>query len=90
MQCVLGRCHSLVELFHWSWKNARNLREKQQLLGLPEHKIMGDVVTCWGSTFEMISCIVEQQQALSAVLAEDQKNWHRMINDNELSVLETI
>ena len=90
VQRALGRCHSLVELFHRSWKKARDLREKQQLLGLPEHKIMGDVVTRWGSTFEMISRILEQQQALSAVLAEDRKNWHRMINDNELSVLETV
>ena len=51
---------------------------------------MGDVVTRWGSTFDMISRILEQQQALSAVLAEDRKNWHRMINDTELSVLETV
>ena len=90
MQRALRRCHSLFELFHRSWKKARDLREKQQLLGLPEHKVMGDVVTRWGSNFEMISRILEQQQALSAVLAEDRKNWHRMMNDNELSVLETV
>ena len=35
VQRALGRCHSLVELFHRSWKKARDLREKQQLLGLP-------------------------------------------------------
>ena len=51
---------------------------------------MGDVVTRWGLTFGMISRILEQQQALSAVLAEDRKNWHRMINDTDLSVLETV
>ena len=51
---------------------------------------MGDVVTRWGSIFDMISRILEQQQALSAVLAEDKKNWHRMINDTDLSVLETV
>ena len=38
----------------------------------------------------MIARILEQQQALSVVLAEDRKNLHRMINDNELSVLETV
>ena len=80
----------MVELFHRSWKKARDLREKQQTLGLPEHKIMGDVVTRWGSTYLMISRILDQQQALSAVLAEDQKNWHRMPTDSELSILETI
>ena len=36
------------------------------------------------------TCMLEQQQALSAVLAEDRKKSHRMINDNELSVLETL
>ena len=66
VQHALGWCHSLVELFHQSWKKARDLREKQQLLGLPEHKIVSDVVTRWGSTFEMISRMLEQQQALSA------------------------
>ena len=87
---ALGRCHSLVELFHLSWKKARDLREKQRTLGLPEHKIMGNVVTQWGSTYLMISRILDQQEALSAVLAEDRKNWHRMPTDSELSILETI
>ena len=38
----------------------------------------------------MISRILEQQQALSAVLAEDRKKWHRMPTDTGLSVLETV
>lgn len=52
---AIGRCHSLVELFHRSWKKTRDLRQKQDELGLPQHKIMGDVVTRWGSTYEMIA-----------------------------------
>lgn len=77
VQRAIGRCDSLVELFHRSWKKSRDLREKQHILGLPQHNLTGDVVTRWGSTFDMISRILEQQQALSAVLAEDRKNWHR-------------
>lgn len=90
VQRAIGRCDSLVELFHRSWKKSRDLREKQHILGLPQHNLTGDVVTRWGSTFDMISRILEQQQALSAVLAEDRKNWHRMINDTDLSILETV
>ena len=51
---------------------------------------MGDVATRWGSTYEMVYRIVEQQQALSSVLAEDRKNWYKMPTDMEFSVLETI
>ena len=87
---AIGRCHSLVELFHRSWKKARDLRQKQEELGLPQHKIMGDVVKCWGSTYEMLKRIIEQQQAISAVLAGDRKNWHRMPTDSEWSTLENV
>ena len=70
---ALAHCPPLMKLFHYSWKKARDLHETQQSLGLPEHKILGDVVTRWGSTYLMISRILEQQQALSAVVAEVQK-----------------
>ena len=42
------------------------------------------------TTYEIVSCIVEQQQAPSAVLAEDRKNWHKMPLDAEFLVLEKI
>ena len=48
---------------------------------------LGDVVTRWSLTYLIIFRILEQQQALSAVPAEDRKNWHRMPTDPELSVL---
>ena len=38
----------------------------------------------------MIDRILEQQQAVSAVLANDRKNWHHMPTDQEVSVLETV
>ena len=47
------------------------MREKQESLGLPKHKLIGDVATRWGSTYAMTSCVIEQQQVVSAVLAED-------------------
>lgn len=81
---ALARCHSLVELFHRSWKKTRDLREKQRQLDLPQHKIMGDVSTRWGSTFSMISRILEQQQAISAVIADERKYWHKMMLNLQL------
>ena len=38
----------------------------------------------------MIDRILEQQQAISAVLANDRKNWHHMPTDQEFSVLKTV
>ena len=70
---VIARCHSLEELFHRSYKKMQYLRQKQEELDLPQHKIVGDVVTRWGSTYDMITRILEQQQAISSVLAEDRK-----------------
>ena len=68
----------------------KHLREKQVHLGIDQHKLISDVVTRWGSTYQMIERILEQQKAISAVLAEDRKNWHHMPTDQEFSVLETV
>ena len=38
----------------------------------------------------MISRIIEQQQAISAVLAEDCKNWHKLLTDEEFKVVEAL
>ena len=59
-------------------------------MGLPEHKLIGDVATRWGSTYHMVSRVVEQQQAICAVLASDRKNWHRMPSASEFSILEAV
>ena len=66
VQQAIRRCHSLIELFSRSWKKTRDLRLKQEQLGLPKHKLITDVSTQWGSTYMMVSQIVEQQQAICA------------------------
>ena len=70
VQRALGRCRTLVCAFSRSWKKQRNLRAKQALLGLKEQKLIGDVDTRWGSIYDMVKRILQQQQAVSAVLAE--------------------
>ena len=69
-----------------------DLRLKQELLNPSQHKLTASVATRWGATYDMVSrtCIVEQQQAINAVLAEDRKNWYRMLSDSTFSVLETV
>ena len=38
----------------------------------------------------MIERILEQQQAIAAVLAEDCKYWHKMPTESEFSTLEAV
>ncbi|KAK6175043.1 hypothetical protein SNE40_013584 [Patella caerulea] len=39
-----------VDTFTRSWKKSRNLMVKQKELNFPEHKLIHDVATRWGST----------------------------------------
>lgn len=87
---AITRCHSLVEAFSRSWKKYRDHHQKQADPGLKQHKLLADVVTRWGSMYKMIARILEQQQAICAILAEDRKNWHPMPTDNEFSTLEAV
>ena len=89
VETVIRKCHKLVELFSRSWKKSRDLHQKQVELGLKQHKLVADVSTRWGSTCK-ISRIIEQQQAICAVLADERKNWYRMPSDSDFSTREAI
>ena len=56
--------------FHMSPKASAKLCEKQQLLGLPVHKVLNDCIARWGRTFVILNRFIEQQQAICAVFLE--------------------
>jgi len=89
-QQAISKCHSLIELFHRSWKKNRDLRQKQLQLGIDEHKLISSVSTRWGSTYAMMKRILEQQQAICAVLSNDRKNLSKMPSDVEFINIETV
>ena len=90
VQQAIIRCHTLVGLFSWSWEKNRDLRQKQFEPQLPEHRLISDVTTRWSSTYSTITRILEQQQAICAVLADDRKHWHLMPSDREFTTLEIV
>ncbi|KAJ7992773.1 hypothetical protein DPEC_G00282180 [Dallia pectoralis] len=71
-------------------KTSRLLKDKQKSLNLPQHASIHDEPTQWGSTYDMVERFCEQQQAVSAVLAEDRKKWHLMPRDTDMTTLEIV
>ncbi|KAJ8354691.1 hypothetical protein SKAU_G00222580 [Synaphobranchus kaupii] len=70
---VFGLCRSITVAFSHSWRRKRALMAAQTELGLPQHSLITDCVTGWGSKQEMVARIIEQQRAIQHVLAEDPK-----------------
>ena len=59
VSCILGRVHKLVEHFHKSTNTMYALRQKQQLLGIPEHALVQQCETRWSLAFAMLERVVE-------------------------------
>ena len=84
---TLARAGKLVAHFHRSPKSMSKLREKQKLLGLPEHQLIIDCITRWGSTYEMLKRSIEQQQAICAMLLEDGDNRSLIPSTDEITTI---
>ena len=63
---AVARASKVVEHFNKSRLDLEKLEEKQQLLGLPKHKLIQVVHHRWNSIYDMRLC--EQQAAVAAVL----------------------
>ena len=91
---TIAQCKKLVQHFKHSTKEMYCLRHKQELLQLPQHELIQDCATRWGSTLCMLQQLSEQQAAIAAVLLEGKfrylmpegKDWS--IIDDLLSILE--
>ena len=76
VSCAIARCQSLVELFIAAGRRTETYIWNRKTGSLRPSQTQVDRISCYkvGSTYNMVSCIMEQQQAISAVLAEDRKN----------------
>ena len=68
---VINLCRKVVAAFSYSWKRKRDLQEVQEQKNLPVKQLKGDISTRWGSKAGMIERILEQQDAIRVVLAQD-------------------
>lgn len=62
---------------------------EQESRKLPQHKLRADMKTRWGSVFDMIDRILEQQEAI-VVLASDRKAAHLVPSWQDMDVLDSV
>ena len=76
--------------FSMSWKRKRDLTEAQLNLQLTEHTLVADSPTRWGSMAKMVTCILEQENAIRTVLSADRKASHLILTWQDIQVLTAI
>ncbi|XP_049450866.1 zinc finger BED domain-containing protein 4-like [Epinephelus fuscoguttatus] len=85
-----GVCKQLVGVFSHSWKKKSALKKAQQELNLPEHSLITECPTRWGSRQKMIGRVLEQSKVLSQVLSADKTTCHLVPTCQDTDVLESI
>lgn len=76
---VLGKVKRLVAHFQRSNNETYAFREKQGILRLPQHELIQECITRWSSCYRMLERVLEQQQALYAVLMENKEKHVRAL-----------
>ncbi|XP_077080800.1 E3 SUMO-protein ligase ZBED1-like [Siphateles boraxobius] len=65
---LLGRVRCVTAFFRRSTIASHQLKQNQDLLKLPKHRLITDVVTRWNSSYDMVDRFLEQQPAICAAL----------------------
>lgn len=86
----VGVCKKIVSVFLHSWKKQRTLKDAQAELGLPPHKLVTESPTRWGSRQKMIERILEQEKAITQVLAADRSTRHLVPTWQDIEVLDSV
>ena len=87
---------SYCKVFTKLEKKTRDLAKSQAENDLPAHKLKTDCTTRWGSTYDMIARISEQQRSICVVLATDRKSVNFLssldfdVIDSMISVLKPL
>ena len=87
---ALGVACKITSAFSMSLKRRRDLAQAHIELKLPQHSLITDCVTRWGSSQNMVSRILEQEAAVRSVLGADRKPNHLIPKWQDIEVLELI
>lgn len=83
-------CKKVVSTFSFSWKKKRDLSQAQLDMKLPQHKLITESPTRWGSKLAMIERVLDQKKAISQVLKADKKTRHLAPSWQDVDVMEFI
>ena len=84
------KCKSIVSHFHRSTKSSEKLRTVQEQLGMPQLKLIQDVVTRWNSTYLMFERIASQHEAITTTLCLLDKAQMCLSTDEKEFILKAI
>ncbi|XP_061585714.1 E3 SUMO-protein ligase ZBED1-like [Cololabis saira] len=87
---AVGLCKKVVGHFSHSWKKKAAMSEAQRELKLPEHSLITECPTRWGSKEMMIARVLEQLKAISQVLSGDRYARSLIPTWQDIDVLESI
>ncbi|MBN3282620.1 ZBED1 protein, partial [Polyodon spathula] len=87
---AIGVCKKLASTFSCSWKKRKALSVAQAELHLPQHQLITETPTHWGSRQEMIQRVLEQEKAIAQVLAADRKTRHLVLSWQDTDVLQSL
>ncbi|XP_077095961.1 E3 SUMO-protein ligase ZBED1-like [Siphateles boraxobius] len=92
---LLGKVRKVVTFFHLSTTANQALAVKQEMLNLPKHKLINDVITRWNTSHDMLSRYVEQQPAIYSALTMDKNLMSHvtgiaMLTDGEQKMAEQL
>ena len=92
---VLAKIRRIVGFFHRNATANRVLANKADLLGLPAHKLIIDVVTRWNSAYDMVERFAEMQPAVYSTLTSKEISSVKekdlnTLNDDDVSLAEEL
>ena len=90
VQRTLRVVRSAVAAFSRSYKKQRDLVVVQEQRGLEIHKLKVDIVTRWGSAYDMVERMLEQMDAVRNVLSKDRASSHLSPSWQDRDVLQSI
>ena len=70
---VIKKAKAVVNHFHKSAKDSHKLTEIQKTLNIKQHKLKNESPTRWNSLYYLMDRIVEQREAITVVLASNDK-----------------